>query len=117
MVHDPKRNLLYISAGDSVLRYQMDSNTFLSPLVLGGDLRGIDIAPDNDGWRLRATDKSQHRDLPGGPETGTNAQRHLAVEGGTYAVAFGADGGVWITSTFHGSGSVPCASTIRSPGT
>ena len=112
MVHDPKRNLLYISAGDSVLRYQMDSNTFLSPLVLGGDLRGIDIAPDND--RLAVADATDKNGSIGiylvDLKTGTNARvtfRAENLEGGTYAVAFGADGGVWITSTFHGSGSVP----------
>src|SRR5260370_39216134 len=48
MVHDPKRDVLYITAGDSVLRYQLGSKTFLAPLTLGGDLRGIDISADNN---------------------------------------------------------------------
>jgi hypothetical protein len=42
--------------------------------------------------------------------TGTNTHvtfRAENLEGGTYSVAFGADGAVWITSSFHGSGDVP----------
>jgi len=112
MVHDPKRNLLYITAGDSVLRYQMSSNTFLAPLALGGDLRGIDLAPGNDLLAVAdATDKNgigclHLVDL----NAGTNARvtfRLDSLEGGSYSVAFGADGCVWFTSSFHGSGHVP----------
>jgi hypothetical protein len=48
MVHDLKRKRLYITAGDSVLQYQTESKTFLQPLVLGGNLQGVDISPDGD---------------------------------------------------------------------
>ena len=112
MVHDPKRNILYISAGDSVLRYQMASNSFLPPLVLGGELRGIDMSPDND--LLAVADASDNNGSIGihlvDLKTGTNTHvtfRAERMEGGAYSVAFGADGTVWITSTFHGSGEVP----------
>jgi hypothetical protein len=90
----------------------MASNTFLSPLVLGGDLRGIDISPDND--LLAVADSTDNNGSLGmylvDLKTGTNTHvtfRAENLEGGTYAVAFGADGAVWITSTFHGSGWVP----------
>jgi hypothetical protein len=109
MVHDPKRNILYISAGDEVLRYQMASNSFLPPLVLGGDLRGIDISPDND--LLAVADATDHNGSIGihlvDLKTGTNTHvtfRAERMESGTYSVAFGADGAVWITSTIQGSG-------------
>ena len=109
MVHDPKRNLLYISAGDEVLRYQMASNTFLPPLALGGKLRGIDISPDNN--LLAVADDSDHNGSIGiylvDLNTGTSSQatfRAERMESGTYSVAFGADGAVWITSTIQGSG-------------
>jgi WD40 repeat protein len=109
MVHDPKRNILYISAGDEVLRYQMASNSFLPPLVLRGDLRGIDISPDND--LLAVADATDHNGSIGIHlvvlKTGTNTHvtfRAERMESGTYSVAFGADGAVWITSTIQGSG-------------
>jgi hypothetical protein len=112
MVHDPKRNILYISAGGSVLRYEMASQSFLSPLVLGGDLRGIDISPDNN--LLAVADASDHNGNIGihlvDLITGTNSLATFPaelLEGGTFSVVFGADGVVWITSTVHGSGDVP----------
>jgi hypothetical protein len=112
MIHDPKRNLLYITAGDSVLRYQLASNTFLPPLVLGGNLRGIDLSPDNDCLAVADAEGQSGRigiylvDL----KTGANSRATFPAEpqeSGTYSVAFGADGAVWITSSLNGSGFVP----------
>jgi hypothetical protein len=109
MVHDPKRNLLYISAGDSVLRYQMASQSFLPPLALGGSLRGIDISPDND--LLAVADAAP---LNGGVgihlvqlEAGVDSPVAIPqerMEKGTFSVVFGADGSVWMTSSIDGSG-------------
>jgi hypothetical protein len=109
MVHDPKRNLLYISAGDSVLRYQMDSQKFLPPLVLGGDLRGVDISPDNNLLAVADAAGGNGRvtlhlvDLQSGTDSPFNFPAQMQ-ESGTYSVAFGADGGVWVTSSMKGSG-------------
>ena len=59
MVHDPKRDILYISAGDSVLRYQMASNSFLSPLVLGGaTCAELIYHPTTTCWRSRTLPKT-----------------------------------------------------------
>ena len=112
MVHDPKRNLLYITAGDSVLRYQLASKTFLPPLLLGGNLRGIDLSPDNDWLAVADGDGQDGRigiylvDL----KTGTNSRATFPAESqesGAWSVAFGADGAVWISSSLKGSGFVP----------
>ncbi len=46
MVHDPHRDLVYLSAGANVLRYSMASKTYLAPYVLGGNLRGLDVSAD-----------------------------------------------------------------------
>lgn len=112
MVHDPKRNRLYITAAGSVLQYQLDSKKFLPPLVLGGDLRGIDISPDNNllavadaaggngRIRIHVVDLQTGQDAP----ASFTAERQ---ESGTYSVAFGADGQLWISSSMSGSGFEP----------
>ena len=38
MVHDDTRGIVYISHGTEVLRYHVATDTFLSPIVLGGAL-------------------------------------------------------------------------------
>jgi hypothetical protein len=56
MVHDQNRNLLYISSGGDVLRYDLNSHQFLPPFQLGGDLKGMDLSPDAN--TLAVTDYS-----------------------------------------------------------
>ncbi len=112
MVYDDTRDILYITSGDRVLRYQIGSNAFLSPLQLGGNLKGIDLSPDTN--TLIVADESYtsadvwvHRV---NPDTGQSEKVFFPrafMEGGTFAVAFGNDGAVLITSSFLGSGWVP----------
>jgi hypothetical protein len=113
IVHDANRDLLYISSGGEVLRYSLSSNSFLSPLTLGGQSYGMDLSPD--GNLLAVADQS-------GPVNGAN-RVHLVdlrtgldqaldfpvsfLETGTYSVAFGLDGSLLVTSSFGGSGWVP----------
>jgi WD40 repeat protein len=112
VVHDSARGVLYITAGDQLLRYHLGSNALMTPLDLGGSLAGIDLSPD--GRTLAIADRTR----AGGQvwihlydiNTGTNAKVLFArapMEGGTYSVAFGSDGAVYVTSTFEGSGTVP----------
>jgi len=112
MVHDPSRNVLYISSGSSVLRYDLASTAFLTPVQLSGSLAGMDLSPD--GNTLAVADTTR---------TATNVWIHLVdlnslssqkalfprafYEGGTYSVAWGADGAVMVSGTFEGSGWVP----------
>ena len=74
MVHDATRNVLYISTvSNGVLRYSFASNSFLTPLPMIGQLRGLAISPD-DRW-LAAADAMRD---------GTNAWIHLAdLQAGT----------------------------------
>jgi uncharacterized repeat protein (TIGR01451 family) len=110
MVHDALRGLLYITAGNQVLRYSLNGGTFLTPFAFGSSLMGIDLSPD--GNTLAVADNASANgsnwvylvDLP----TGTNAQVMFPqASAGTYAVAFGSDGAVLISSRFSGSGWVP----------
>ncbi|MES2046786.1 MAG: Ig-like domain-containing protein [Pseudomonadota bacterium] len=112
MVHDAARSTIYITEGGNVLRYHTPSATFLSPIILGGKLAGIDISPD--GTTLVVADRST---------TATDQWVYLVrlsdltvtkaivtkefMEDGTWAVAFGSDGTVFASSGFAGSGWVP----------
>lgn len=113
MVYDAGRDRLYITNGDSVLRYQVGSNTFMSSFTMAGsNLGGIDISPDGntlvvaDRRRLDTVVWVYVIDLQ------TEQVRQVLMtrafmEGGTFAVAYASDGLVLITSTFEGSGWIP----------
>lgn len=110
MVYDDKRDLVYISSGTQVLRYQVATASFLQPIELGGDLSGIDLSPD--GKTLAVADRSSN-----GSQLWVNAVRlddlHVSklvaekayeLESGTWAVSFAFDGSLYATSRFSGSG-------------
>ncbi|MGB8644598.1 MAG: hypothetical protein WCF84_05125, partial [Anaerolineae bacterium] len=40
MVYDVNRDLLYITSGSQVLRYNIGGQQFLDPFQVGGDLKG-----------------------------------------------------------------------------
>jgi hypothetical protein len=110
MVHDDARGLVYITQGGEVLRYHVASGTFLSPIVLGGMLRGIDISKDNASLvvaddvsaaneghvHLVALDDLAVRTLP--------FAKTSTYESGTFSVSFAGDGKVHATTDFWGSG-------------
>lgn len=110
MVHDDARGLVYITQGGEVLRYHVASGTFLSPIVLGGMLRGIDISKDNASLvvaddvsaaneghvHLVALDDLTVRTLP--------FAKASTYESGTHSVAFAGDDKVYATTDFWGSG-------------
>lgn len=111
MAHDQLRQLLYISAGDSVLRFDMTTRQMLAPFRLGGQLAGIDISPD--GRWLAVADLTFDVARPQGRTSGwfhlvdltTGGAERVAVppvsiynEQGTYSVAFAADGLVYVTT-------------------
>ena len=112
-VHDFKRNRVYITAGDSVLRYDRASSSFLAPIAIpGAALRGVDISLDGD--QLAVADNT----LVAGQvvvhlvdlNTLAITERTDAAgyyEAGSWSVAFGADGSVLASSNFNGSGWVP----------
>lgn len=109
VVYDSERDTLYITSGGNVLRYQLSTGTFLDPLVLGGSLSGLDLSPDNrtlavaDRTRTSAEVWVHLVDLQTGQASRATFPRGFG-EGGTYTVAFGADGRLLVTSTYEGSG-------------
>ncbi len=113
MVHDDSRGLIYISQGGEVLRYDIASGGFLSPIVLGGQLKGLDISADNgtlavaddlsgstSGWvHLVSLNDLTARTMP--------FAKNGNYESGTYSVRFAADGKLYATTEFWGSGWTP----------
>ena len=113
MVYDSTRDLLYITNGDSVLRYHLGSNSFMSPFTMpGSNLGGIDLSPDGntlviaDRRRLDPNVWVYVIDLPT-EQTRQVLMTRSFMEGGTFAVAYANDGTVLLTSTFEGSGWIP----------
>ncbi len=113
MVHDSKRNVIYISEADHVLRYDVTSGAMLPSIVLeGSSLGGLDISPDNE--KLVVADRN-------GVDTASwvyvvdldnlSHQRYAAgahsTEGGMFTAVYGADNNIYTTSTYNGSGNVP----------
>lgn len=112
MVHDAARGVIYVTEADKVLRYHVASQSFLSPITLGGVLKGLDLSPD--GKTLAVADRSY---------SSTEVWVHLVdldtlgvtrqaapiafMEAGTWSVSFAADGSLLMTSLFAGSGDVP----------
>jgi len=111
MVYDAPRDILYITSGTNVLRYQLGSDSFLTPFRLSGNLMGIDLSPD--GNTLMVADSSANSNVWVHIIDLTSGQSHKVFfpasfyESGTFAVAFGGDGAALITSRFAGSGFVP----------
>jgi hypothetical protein len=104
IAYDDARGLVYISTPSQVLRYQVSTGTFLSPISSGQYLAGIDISPDN-----RFLVVADEMNDPAGSclnivdlDSLTN-QRACApttddFESGTSSVVYGADGSIFATS-------------------
>ena len=119
MVHDDARNVVYITSGSEVLRYDLATGTFLSPIALGGQLVGIDISPDSQTLVVADAASSstqlsvylvslQHLSgLQYLASRKVSVNKQDAYEGGAYSVAFASDGTIRVTSRFLGSGWVP----------
>jgi hypothetical protein len=113
MVHDDARGLVYISNGSQVLRYQVSSGTFLSPIQLSGALGGLDISPDNRSIVVADLTGSTTQSWVHIVDLDTLVPRTVAVntpdtyEGGTFTAVYDDAGRIYTTSTFNGSGWVP----------
>jgi hypothetical protein len=110
MVYDDSRGLVYISNGSQVLRYDPATNAFLSPIDLGGQLGGIDISPDNHSLVVADQSDSVLESRVHLVDLDSLTQRTVSVatpdsyEGGTYTAVYDANGKIYTTSTYNGSG-------------
>jgi hypothetical protein len=116
MVHDFKRNIVYITAGGSVLRFDRASGQFLAPIVLGGNLKGLDISADAS---LLAVADFARSYGPGEVVVHVvHLDEGLAVtqlrdpvdsdgETGSFSVAFGRDETLVVSTSYMGSGWLP----------
>lgn len=103
MVHDPYRDVVYLSSGTNVLRYDMLNKMSLPPIALSGNLRGLDVSPDgkwlvvadNDG--VTASNWVHIVNLDNTQVSKVLFER-AASEGFTESVAFGSDGRAVISS-------------------
>lgn len=113
MVYDSGRDIVYITEGESVLRYHLGSDTFMASFVVpGANLGGIDISPD--GNTLVFADRRRFENLVWvymvNLQTEQVSQRFFPRsfgEGGTFTVAYGSADTVLITSIYEGSGWIP----------
>ena len=104
--------LIYISSGAKILRYQLSTGKFAEPIQVGGNLGGLDISPD--GQTLAVADRSTDNS---GATIDLIDLKTLVVspisfardfyEAGTYTCVWNAQGKLYITSSFKGSGWVP----------
>ncbi|MBN8260869.1 MAG: hypothetical protein J0L59_00915 [Xanthomonadales bacterium] len=109
MVHDAKRGLIYITSSGTVQRYDIASGTFLAPLQLGGGLLGLDLSPDGNTLVVAdaAYDETTgwvHLVSLNTLQSSKSVFPRPPMEAGTYTAVYGADGNVYTTSAFLGSG-------------
>jgi hypothetical protein len=112
LVFDATRNRLYVTTtGGSVARYDVASNTVLSPVAAGTSLNGADITPD-DHYLYAAENQVGPTqgyfykiDLTD-PSLGTTLVPYNLgfYEGGAYDIAIGPAGIALTTTRFQGSG-------------
>lgn len=107
IAYDDARGVLYISSGGRLLRYQLSTKSFLAPIYLGGELKGLDISPDG---RTLAVANSQIDDAKNWihlVDLSSLAVRKIKFtrifdEGGTFSVAYTRDGRLLVSSSYFG---------------
>lgn len=110
MVFNSQDGIIYIAAGNQIVRYDWPNRAYLPSWSVGTKLKGIDVSPD--GKTIAVAD-----DVIGVGstvwfylvDTATGEVRKVVSgaggsEGGTYAVAFGADSRVFFSTRYRGSG-------------
>lgn len=111
IAYDAHRNMIYMADGNSVLRYDLASSSFQTPITItGGPLTGIDLSPD--GHTLAAGDgdaiavKVHLINLDTLVDT-VSSDTAEPLEAGVYQLAYTRDGNLLVTTSISGSGPMP----------
>ena len=108
IVYDDSRGLLYITSGDQMLRYQLSTQSFQTPVTISGaNLYGMDISPDGSTAAIADTNygSNSYVHLVNLDTLAVNTvQFPLDGSAGTYTVAYGGNGDLVVSSEFNGSG-------------
>lgn len=122
-VYNESRDILFISNGSQILRYLVSSGVYMEPLELGGSLKGMDLSPDGNTLAIAdaAYDAGSNTNWIHLLDLGAMTAQRISFtrsfsEGGTFTVAYGADGSLLVSSTFLGSGSVPLRKYVPATG-
>ncbi|MEK8034136.1 hypothetical protein AACH06_25200 [Ideonella sp. DXS29W] len=109
---DSANQVLYISGGAEVRRFDFASKSFLAPLALGGTTMGMDISADGKRLAVANATRGANENFVDIVTLKSGKTKRVSFplafyEGGTHAVAYDADGKLLVTSRFEGSGWTP----------
>jgi DNA-binding beta-propeller fold protein YncE len=109
---DGTNQVLYISGGPQVRRFDFNTKSFLPPLALGGATMGMDVSADGKRLAIANASRDANENFVDIVTLRTGKVRRVPFplafsEGGTHAVAYDADGKLLVTSRFEGSGWTP----------
>ena len=123
MVYDASRDILYIANGDRVLRYRVGDATFEAPIVLGGQLEGIDLSPDGTTLAVGDDAKDASMYLQVHMVNLDTLQDHPVerypgyLDKGTYSVAFQRNGTLLATTQVDSGQALLFGALAEDPGT
>jgi hypothetical protein len=102
MAYDTARQVLYISGGPQLRRFDLQTKQFLMPIVLGGKTWALDISADGKQLAVANRSRGARQVFVDVVNLETLLSKRVAfarstLEGGTYGVAFDADGLLLVT--------------------
>lgn len=111
-VYDEQRHMLYMTAGDTLYRYSPLTKTFSSPIVLGGTLGDLDIAPDGSYLLVSQHTATVNQGFVEKISLASQAVTEFTyglgfMEGGSADVAIVGQNTALLTTDFAGSGWTP----------
>jgi len=128
MVHDARRNRVYITTSDDggqVASYDLTTRQFDAPLVTGGIFMGIDLSPDDNQLIVADSTRDSGHSWIFRIDLTTGAVQKISfplnplddLVSGTYTAVFTSSTEALVTSRFGGSGFVPLRRVDLTSGT